>query len=85
MEITPLGDSALIIRVVKDFGADPNRSLDLGTRGHSSPRGCRDSRSHRVRSSLFYRLGLLMIRRESNQPDLTTLRSRNLKHDFKKS
>ncbi len=29
MEITPLGDSALIIRVVKDFGADPNRSLDL--------------------------------------------------------
>jgi inhibitor of KinA len=29
MEITPLGDSALIVRVVSDFARDPNRSLEL--------------------------------------------------------
>ncbi len=28
MEITPLGDSALIVRVVEDFGRDPDASLD---------------------------------------------------------
>ena len=28
MEITPLGDSALIVRVVDDFSSDPDKSLD---------------------------------------------------------
>jgi len=36
MEIVPLGDSALIIRVVADFDRDPERSLDAVLAAHRS-------------------------------------------------
>ena len=66
MEIVPLGDSALIVRVREQFEDAPDETLNEVLRTFQSLQGRGDSRCHRTRAGLHQRRRFLRSYRRSS-------------------